>query len=107
MNKKIGEDAIDLIITLGSIIIILLFFDLATDDYAYFMSALAAKQFSDFAYFDVHFQGFMGVREVYKILYYILPEINWHFVFQMITEGLCLLLILFIRKILLKNLPCC
>ncbi len=70
------------------------------------MSALAAKQFSDFAYFDVHFQGFMGVREVYRILYYILPEINWHFVFQMITEGLCLLLLMrSIRKILLKNLP--
>jgi len=48
------------------------------------MSSLAAKQFSDFAYFDVHFQGFIGIREVYKLLYYLFPTLNWHFIANMI-----------------------
>lgn len=65
-----------------------------TDDYAYFMSSLAGKQFSDFAYFDVHFQGYMGVREIYKVFYHFIPSINWHFVFALFFEWISLVVFL-------------
>lgn len=65
-----------------------------TDDYAYFMSALAGKQFSDFAYFDVHFQGYMGIREGYNLFYSWFPSINWHFVFALFFEWLSLFVFL-------------
>lgn len=69
------------------------FFNLVPDDYAFFMGALASKQFSDFAYFDVHFQGFIGIREIYKFLYSCWPDYNWHFIFAMLFEWLSLFVI--------------
>ncbi|CAK9249849.1 unnamed protein product [Sphagnum jensenii] len=68
------------------------------------MSSLAARQYGDFAYFDVHFQGFIGIREIYKLLYYLIPIINWHFVFMLVYEIAGLYLVLrTLRKLILKN----
>ena len=99
-RNRVGEIMITLVVfTIG-----LLCFHLVTDDYAFFMSSLAARQFSDFAYFDVHFQGFIGIREVYKLLYYLLPRINWHFIFMLLYEVLSLYLVLrALRKVILNK----
>ncbi|MBS1685338.1 MAG: hypothetical protein JSS76_11300 [Bacteroidetes bacterium] len=71
-----------------------LFFYPVVDDYSFFASSLAAHQFSDFSYFDFHWQGYIGIREIYKAFYYLLPQVNWHYVFSILTEfaGLYLLL---------------
>jgi len=93
----------EIMITLVVFALSLLCFRPVTDDYAFFMSSLAARQFSDFAYFDVHFQGFIGIREVYKLLYYILPRINWHFTFMLVYEILSLYLVLRALRIVVLN----
>lgn len=85
---------IELLLTSLTFLFCVLFFHFISDDYAYFMSSLAARQFSDFAYFDVHFQGFIGVRELYKLLYFIFPRIDWHFVFMLLYDIASLYLLL-------------
>lgn len=84
----------ELLLTSATFLFCILIFHFVSDDYAYFMSSLAAKQFSDFAYFDVHFQGFIGIREVYKLLYFLFPHINWHFAFMVLYEFASLYLLL-------------
>ena len=104
MRESARGRANEIIITLVVFGIGFLCFHPVTDDYAFFMSSLAARQFSDFAYFDVHFQGFIGIREVYKLLYYILPRINWHFIFMLVYEILSLYLVLrALRMVILKK----
>ena len=104
MKEIIGNRANEIIITLVVFCLGLLCFHLVTDDYAFFMGSLAARQFSDFAYFDVHFQGFIGIREVYKLLYYLMPRINWHFIFMMVYGISSLYLVLrTLRLVVLKK----
>lgn len=85
----------ELLLSTLAFILILGYFSLVTDDYAYFMGALAAKQFSDFAYFDVHFQGYMVVRELYRLLYYLMPAVNWHFIYAIFFEWISLAVLLY------------
>jgi hypothetical protein len=101
MNEIVKSRANEIILTLGVFGIAISAFHLVTDDYAYFMSSLAARQFSDFAYFDVHFQGFIGIREVYKLLYHLVPQLNWHFIFMLVYELTSLYLILRSLRVLI------
>lgn len=104
MKEFVSDRANEIVITLVVFALGFLCFHPVTDDYAFYMSSLAARQFSDFAYFDVHFQGFIGIREVYKLLYYILPLINWHFIFMLVYEILSLYLVLrTLRMVILKK----
>lgn len=94
MKKIMKERAGELLICLAIFLITLCCFKFVIDDYSYFASNLAAKQFSDFSYFDFHFQGYIGIREIYKLFYFIMPAINWHFVFSVVTEFIGLYLVL-------------
>jgi hypothetical protein len=93
-----------LLLSVFAFLLIPVWFSFVTDDYAYFMGALAAKQFGDFAYFDVHFQGFVGIREIYKLFYHFWPQINWHYVYALFFEFLSLFLLLdTLSRIILAN----
>jgi hypothetical protein len=104
MKNVLVETSIDMAISVLATVLTFVFFNIVTDDYAFFMGALAAKQFSDFAYFDVHFQGFMGVREIFRLFYFLMPQINWHLIYAILFEVFGLFLLLrAIRTIILKN----
>lgn len=94
MKKLPGHWISELLICCFIFAVSYLFFHPVVDDYSFFASSLAAHQFCDFSYFDFHWQGYIGIREVYKAFYYLLPQINWHYVFSIVTEfaGLYLLL---------------
>jgi hypothetical protein len=104
MRNVLGEISTDMAISVLATVLVFYCFNIVTDDYSFFMGALAAKQFSDFTYFDVHFQGFMGVREIYRICYHLLPQINWHFIYAILFDMLGLFLMLrTLRAIILKS----
>jgi hypothetical protein len=104
VKLAVTDRASEIIITLFIFCFASLCFHQVTDDYAFYMSSLAARQYSDFAYFDVHFQGFIGIREVYKFLYYLLPRINWHYIFMIAYQVTSLYLVLrALRFVVLKN----
>jgi len=104
MKKFVSERANELIICLATFLLCLCFFDFAVDDYSFFTCNLAARQFSDYAYFDYYYQAAIWLREYVKLLYYLMPRINWHFVVSLVHEFLCLYLLMrALRKIILKD----
>ena len=67
----------ELVITFLSLGIGMLFLRFVTDDYSAFSFGCAAKQFSDFHYFEYFWQGLIGYSEVYRFLYGISDTYNW------------------------------
>lgn len=104
MKNIISERAAELLICLITFLLSFCCFSLVVDDYSFFASSLAAKQFCDFSYYDVHFQGYIGIREIYKMFYYFMPKLNWHFIFSIISQFMSLYLVLrALKTIVLRN----
>ena len=84
----------EVFLSLGVYILSMLLLPPVTDDYAYFMHSMAAGQFSDFGLHDVHYQGYIGYRELYDIFYRVFADINWHYCFHQFLSFFSLYLLL-------------
>jgi hypothetical protein len=103
--KEICRDRInEVIICIAVFLLSLLFFHFVSDDYFFFGCSLAAKQFSDYAYLNMQFQGYIGIAEVYWLFYRLMPGINWHFVFMILYDIISLYLVLrMLKRVILKK----
>lgn len=94
----------ELIITVIVLITGLFFLRFVSDDYSAFSFGCAAKQFSDFHYFEYFWQGFIGYSELYRFLYQVSDTYNWIMISWIIFGFIALYLSLrFLRNVVFEK----